>query len=240
MINLALSIFAASIVFFLVSIPLGVGGAIVPAIIALIAGHVLLGRRISRRVDAVMREIEKHVMAGRVDRGIALLESLRPLGRWQFLLGAVIDSQVGVLRYAHKQDPEGARPYLERALVKHPLAQAMLGAYHYRRKQYDDVVRVLERATKKNKKTSLLWSMYAWCEWKQGRRQKAIEILVRARRHLPNDAQVQRNLLALSNSEKMKMKAYGAEWWVLGLEKPPVQKIAPRHQRHPAWSRAPG
>lgn len=224
MLTLVLSLTLGAVVFAGVTALMGTLAAYVPALAAAIAAWILITRRVGRRVEAMTATIEKHVTAGRVEAAIKALEELRPLGRWQFLFARSLDGQIGSLLYAHRKEFDRARPYLERAHVKVWPARAMLGADHYRRRRYDDMQRVFDHATRHNKKTALLWAAWAWCEWKRGQRDQAISILGRARKHLPNDALIQKNLQALQNLKGMKMNGYRAEWLALHLEKPPAPK----------------
>ena len=223
MLNLLIAIAAGAAVYLGLGLSWSFAYAAFPAVAVLLVVYFLLARRTSRQVEAVMPEVQKHLMARRPDQAIALLQQTRKLGRWQFLVASAIDAQIGMILYAHKQDFEAARPYLEKAFSRQWQPKAMLAAIHYRNKRYEEMERVFEEATKVNKKASLLWAAWAWCEWKRGRRDKAIEILGRAKDHLPEDERIQKNLLALQNNQKMKMKGYGDEWYALLVERPPAQ-----------------
>ncbi|HEY3356775.1 MAG TPA: tetratricopeptide repeat protein, partial [Polyangia bacterium] len=155
-----------------------------------------------------------------------------PLGRFQFMLARVVDGQIGILIYAHKRDAERARPYLEKAGVANWQARAMLAAAHFKKKRYDEAVAVFEQTLKRNRKQSLLWSAYAWCEHKRGKPKRAQEILAQAQQYMPSDENIGKNLLRLSNDKaKMKMNGYGMEWYALLLEDPPRVAAAPAGHR---------
>jgi tetratricopeptide (TPR) repeat protein len=192
--------------------------AVVLAPIATIVVFILLSRRIRNRLDPAMKEVEAHIKAQRFDRAIASLEAIRPLGKWQPLLTRSVDAQVGILRYTYQRDFEGAVPFLQRAPRGLWQPWAMLAANHYRKKQYDDMVQVFERATRRNKKEPLLWSAYAWCEWKRGRIDEAIGILARAQQRLPKEERIKNQLQGLQNGKKMKMHSWGPEWMALHLD----------------------
>jgi tetratricopeptide (TPR) repeat protein len=202
-------------------------GASILGFVAAVIAYISLSRRTANRISDHMKDVERHLRAGRIDRAIAQLEGLRRYARWQFLLGRSIDTQVGALLYAHKQDFTRARPLLERAPARAWHARAMLAADHFRGKRHDEMNQVFEEALKKNKKTSLLYSAYAWCEWKRGQRDHAIEILGQGQEKLPSDEKLSKNLLALKNHKKMKMRGYGPEWFALLLEQPPKQQQRP-------------
>src|SRR5688500_4427201 len=86
--------------------------ALVLAPIATLVTFFLLARRIRTRLDPATKEVEAIIMAQRFDKAIASLEAIRPLGRWQPLLGLSVDAQIGILRYTYQRDFDGAQPFL--------------------------------------------------------------------------------------------------------------------------------
>lgn len=166
---------------------------------------------INRRLRDLMPAVEKALMGQRADEAIAILERARRYGRWQLLLDRALDGQTGVIYFTAKQDAERARPLLERALPNNWQAKAMLAAHHFERKDDDKARAVFEEAVKATKEAGMLWSAYAWCEWRRGRNQQAIAVLQRAQKHLPDDEAITRNLQALHSGKKMKMNAYEPE-----------------------------
>lgn len=182
---------------------------------------------VNRRLRALLPEVERALGSQRVDAAIELLERARRYAAWQLMLDRLIDGQVGVILYTAKQDHERARPLLERALPNNWQAKAMLAAYHFERKDDEKARQIFEESVKANKDAGMLWSAYAWCEWRRGRNQSAIDILQRAQKHLPGDDAITRNLQALHTGKKMKMSAYEPEWWALQLQRPPVQMVMP-------------
>jgi tetratricopeptide (TPR) repeat protein len=165
------------------------------------------------------------------------LEGARSLSRWQFLIATMIDGQVGTILYAHKQRLDEAQPYLEKAIVKNWYAKCMLAATHFKRREYDDMVRVFEETVKNNKEAAMAWAAYAWCEAKRGRRPEAIGVLERAMKELPDEDRLKRNLIALQNKKRINMKAFTPEWWVLHLERPPGQVMAGGRMSAPPGAR---
>lgn len=218
---LGASAFLAGVHFF------GWGSAVFLSLLALVGPWILIFRRVNRLVQAHMKEVERLVGAQQIERAIEKLNSLRPLGRWQILLGSTIDAQVGMLRYAHMRDFDGAEPYLERAPGMAWQAKLMLAAYYFRRKRYDDMGRVLERATRRSGKEGLVWLVYAWCEWKRGQSKSALGILGRARQKLPSDERLARVQEALQNGGKPKTRTFGPEWVALHLEETPAMQQRP-------------
>ncbi|MBM4320284.1 MAG: tetratricopeptide repeat protein [Deltaproteobacteria bacterium] len=200
--------------------------ALLFAFVAGIVCVVLLGRRLAKKLEAGMEQVQQTLIQLRFDQAIAQLEALRPLTRWQKMVSPMLDAQIGIILYAYKEQLDRALPYLERAPKRQWQAKAMLGALYFRRKDYARMEQTFERAVKANRKAGLLWSSYAWCQLKRGEQQRAIEVLARARKHLPKDERIRNSLLSLQNDRKLKMRGYGDEWWALRLQRPPAQQPA--------------
>ncbi len=205
----------------------GWGSGLFLGLVGLVVPCVLIFRRVNRRVQTQMKEVERLVGAGQPERAIDRLEALRWLGRWQILLGPTIDAQIGMLRYAHIRDFERAKPYLERAAGQAWQAKLMLAAFHFRKQRYDEMVRVFERAVRRSRKEGLFWLTYAWCEWKRGQGRSALSVLARARKELPRDERLVRMQEALQNGGKPKTRSFGPEWPGLYLEEMPRPSARP-------------
>lgn len=205
----------------------GWGSAVFLGLIALVAPYVLIFRRVNRLVQTHMKDIERLVGAQQPERAIEKLNSIRSLGRWQLLLDSTIDAQVGMLRYAHMRDFDGAEPFLKRASRLAWQSKLMLAAYYFRKKRYDEMVQVFERTVKRSSKEGLAWLVYAWCEWKRGQSKSALGILGRGRQKLPSDERLAKMQEALQNGGKPKTRTFGPEWLGLHLEEMPALSARP-------------
>lgn len=222
-----ISLALAALVFSGLYFPLGVGW-VWSGLAGLTAGmgsFVGLAYWTNKKLEARMPDVEGALGAQKPEIAIKILEELRALDRWQPTAGLAIDGQIGTILYAHKQDMEAARPYLERTIQKNWYAKAMLGALHYRRKDDAAMRDVFEKAVKSNKKEAMLWAAYAWCLWKRRQTDEAIEVLRRADKAVPNHLGILSNLTALQSGHKMKMREFEPEWWALLLERPPAQVL---------------
>ncbi len=238
-----ITVFAALLVgglgFLLGKSQFGVGSGVFVALVGTIATYILLARRIGKRVEGVMKAVEEHLSSQRAEKALELLESLRPLRLWQPMLGPWVDAQIGVIHFTSGR-PDDARPYLERAPLRMWQGKAMLAAHLWRIKSYDEMERVFERTSNANKKVSLVWAAYAWCQWKRGKRDQALQVLARGRAALPADARLQKATEALQNMKKPKMRVYGNEWLALGLEEVPgagMVSQASGQRPLPPWAR---
>ena len=158
-----------------------------------------------------------------IDRAVEILKSGYPIGKWQFFVDQQIDGHIGSILYMGKRYDEAER-YLKNSFKKNWVARAMLGVLYYKRKKLDEMIEVFDEAVVANKKESLLWNLYAYCLWKSGRRDKAIDVLNRAIDAGIEDERTERNLKALKNNRKMKMRGWNMMWYQFHLDRPPQQR----------------
>lgn len=160
---------------------------------------------------------------------VTMLEQLKKkYGRLQFFAGASLDGQIGSILFMQEKFDQ-ARPYLERSFVRLWNTKVMLAVLKFKKKDYEAMDAVMERAAKYSPKQGLLWSTWAFMHQKAGNRDKAIDVLNRGKAQLQDkDPLLSENLLALQNGKKMKMKAYGDAWYQFHLEKHPMLKKAQR------------
>lgn len=205
--------------------------AVLPAIAAVLITFFLLSRFWSKKLERQMLMAQKEIQKGRFERGIAMMEELkREIGPWQLFAKSTLDGQIGSIHFLRKEF-DRAKPYLEAAFVRHWLAKAMLGVLYFRKKEYAQMDKVFKEATRYSQKQGLLWSVWAYCHWKAGNTQKAIEVLVAAQKKLNDqDPRIVANLQNLQNQKKMKMRGYGEQWYHFHLEVPP-QMRAMQNQR---------
>jgi tetratricopeptide (TPR) repeat protein len=210
----------------------GWGSGLFLGLLATGVPYFLLARRVSRLVQAHMKEVERLVVAQQMDRAIEKLNGIRYLARWQIFLDSTIEAQIGMLRYAHLRKFDDAAPHLQRATFLAWQAKLMLGAYHFRKKQYDEMVKVFERVVKRSRKEPLAWLTYAWCEWKRGDKTKALAILARGREKLTSEERLARMQESLQNGSKPKTRSFGNEWLALHLEDLPQMAAHPHRMQN--------
>jgi tetratricopeptide (TPR) repeat protein len=239
MINLLLSLATAAAVFcvFLFTGITHALGSILPAIVAGIAAYWFLARRTVKQLEAVMAQVQKELAARRMEKAIAILQAAFPLARWQFLVSSQLHGQIGSLLYVQKKFDQ-AEPHLRKSFVKMWTARAMLGAQHFRRKEWKEMEDVFDSAVRANKGESLLYAIYAWCEDKRGERKKAIEVLQKGVGENKSDDRLKTLLARLQNDKRMKLENYGEQWWQFWLESPPMMQgpgggFGPRQVRWP-------
>ncbi len=203
---------------------------LIPGMIGFGIAYFILARRSMKQVQGIFTRAQRQLQSQNIDQGIEILKEAYDLGKWQFFVKAQVDAQIGSVLYMAQRFDE-AEPFLKRAFKKNWTARAMLGTLYYKRKKYKEMETVFEEAVKANKKESLLWNLYAYCMWKSGQRDKAIDVLNRAVDKLGEEKRTKKNLKALKNGRKMKMRNWNMTWYQFHLDRPPAQRQQARFQR---------
>lgn len=232
MINIALAIAALAVTMLLftllqvswfISLPIGI---VVGFLVLMV-----LARRVQVKLEAIMQSMQKEIQTGKIDRAIEILKQAYAFKNQQLFVEGQINSQIGMLYYL-KKDHDKALEYLPQGFSKHFIAQCMYAVILYKRKNVDEMRKVMDLTVKRNSKESLVYGMYAYllCQLKEN--DAAIAILQQGRDKLPNDERIGSNLTNLQNGKKMKMKVYGDMWLQFMLERPPrIQQEPPQHLR---------
>jgi tetratricopeptide (TPR) repeat protein len=250
MYNLLIAIGSAIAGFLLMSFVLGMGDfkplyGIVPGLFLGVGTYIWLARRTMNAVHQIMLRAQHHLQSSpqptspaamrevqtRIEEAIAILKEALVYQKWQFLVEAQINGQIGQLYYMAKKFDQ-AEPYLKASFNRNWVAQAMLACQYYRRKQLDAMRDTFEIAVKYSPKEALLWNLYAWCLWKSDKKDDAISVLSRALEHVGTDEHTRNNRIALQNNKNMKMREWNLMWYQFHLDTPPQQKPG-QHQPVP-------
>ncbi|ADU66818.1 tetratricopeptide repeat protein [Desulfurispirillum indicum] len=188
-----------------------------------------LGKKFMTFLTKPFEESQKALQKGNYARAIRILEDGKRLKNWQLHLDKQMNSQIGVIYYLQKEY-EKAKEYLNKGIPRHWIGVAMLAVIYFREKNYTAMKNVFNRAVKSNPKHPIIWAVYAWCLVEIGEREAAIEILSKGNKKNPTSEALEQNLAALQNGRKMKMKAFGENWYQFMLELPTGPAMT-RHQK---------
>ena len=235
MYNLAISLSSSAAVFLAAWFALGGSDyrpvAVIVAPLVFFGLNYYLSKRTIKKVEALMEHVGKELQNQRFDKAIRLLKGGYRLGDWQFFVKPQLRAQIGTIYYLTRED-ENAFTYLKDGFAKHWVAMGMLAVIYMKKKQKALMVETFEKAVKATPKESLIWALYAYCMLKEGERDKALDILGRGLKKLPDDDKLKANQLAVANKERMKMKGYGDLWTQFYLEKaPPVGQKVPHYMQ---------
>ncbi len=226
---IALGISVASYLL-LVLTPLSWLESILPAVVVVGVAFFFLARRTNRSVEALFMRSMKDIEAGKPELAIATLKEVYAFEKWQFLVKAQADAQIGSIYFLQRKFEE-AEPYLEKAFIRHWVAQGMLACLYFRRHKLDEAKKVLDKAMVASRKEPLLYGLYAYLLDKAGRKDEAQAVLTQGVAAVPGNAPLKANLLALQNKQKMDMAPFGDAWYQFHQEPPPQARILQMQQQ---------
>jgi hypothetical protein len=200
------------------------GFALFIAFVGLFATAMLLTRKTMKNIQPVFMQAQKQAQARQFQLAIKTLESLRPLAKWQLLLGSQIDSQIGVFLYADRKE-EDAVAHLQKGSARSADSQMILASIYYRRSDLAKMKEVMDVTLKFNKKNPLVYNAYAFMLFNKEDGPGAMAILSRGLKAVPGNEATQENLTKVQNGKKLSMKAFGMNWYSLQLEKPPMSMM---------------
>jgi len=236
MYNLLISLGIATLAFAIGALVTGTFIAgFIPAVLALVGAYIYLARRTSQKLQASMERVGEtlkkirpedppQLRKQRLDEAIQILEESRRFGRWQFLVEATVNSQLGALAYV-QQDFKKARPYLEKAWMRDWTAHTMLAVMDWREKKIDDAVKRLEKVSGPAKKEAVFWGIYAWILAESDRRDAALAVVSRALKEMPESEAIKGLQDALSNKKKIRTNLFAPMWYTFFPEQVPMQRL---------------
>jgi tetratricopeptide (TPR) repeat protein len=226
MINLSIAIASATAAFLVGMFVAGhwIAGFL-PAVLVLLIVYFVLARRTSNQLQAIMEQAGKAIQRQKVDEARRVLETARPLGRWQFLVAGQIEAQLGALAYLER-DWKKARAHLDKAFSRNWMAQGMLAAMDLREKDAAAGIERLEKASGFAKKEALFWGLYAYILAESKQQDEALEVLARGLKVMPENEGLKGLQKAISNKRrKLKMGTlFGNQWYTFFPEQFPVRR----------------
>lgn len=198
----------------------GWGWGIFIGILGFFATSIFLSLRMRKQLMPAMERVQKQMQARMFDAAVQSLEGILPLGKWMPMLTGQIHSQIGTIHYM-RGETEKAITHLSQSTKRSAEGQLFLACTLYRQGDKDNAIKTLALAAAVNKKHALLHNTRAWILAKEGRTDEAMAALAQYLKKEDNGT-AKENLLRLQNGKKVSMKAFGDQWFVLQLEKPPA------------------
>ncbi|MGA1823260.1 MAG: tetratricopeptide repeat protein [bacterium] len=219
MINIAISFAIGLFVFYLTSFmgfPFFLN--IIIAILLAVASFVICAKLILKKITVILEASQKEISKNRMDKAISLIKSGYKYKYYHPFISSQLNSQIGQIYYC-KRDIKNAESYLKKGISTEYLPQCMLGFIYSRKGEFEKMNKTFKTTLRTNSKESFVWSTYAYCLDRAGKRDDAIALLNKAQKKLPGDEKVKKNLRALQNNQRIKMKAYKDLWTLLMQEK---------------------
>ncbi len=196
----------------------------------------LISRHMVNKLQALQQASIRQLEGQKFDLAIRTLESGSGLSRWLLYGQSQLNGQIGYIYYIQKKYDK-AFPYLKDSFIKNWMAQLMLAACYYRKKDFKKMEEVLERTAKSNKKVAFVWGVYAYLMSATGKKEEALQVLARGTTACPDDKALKAVQLNLQNKKKMKMGKFGDLWYQLWLEAPPQRLLQAAQPRFSAFRR---
>lgn len=196
-------------------------GALLVSLFVFAGTFFLIARLVMKKVMAIMNVATRDLQGQRVEKAIREMQSAFRYGKWQFTVSGQINAQIGMIYYM-KKDFTTAFPYLEKGFIKSWAAMGMLAISYMKRNRNDKMKETFEKAVHASPKEALLWNLYAYCLVETGDTSKALEVLSRGLKKIPDEERIKSNIEALREGKKMKMKSFGDMWLQFHLERPNV------------------
>jgi tetratricopeptide (TPR) repeat protein len=183
---------------------------------------------------AMQSLLEKDFHVG-VRKGIAMLEDLRPLYKWNFLAERQINTMRAQLHY-QIQEFDAADKCLAKCLMLDPMVFGMAIARAYLKDDLKKAEKLFKKGTGrfKDDKGAILYATWAWCLIEKDRAQEAMEMLAKVKDKCGNEV-IKQNWEHLANNRAAKFSnaGFGEAWYALQLEQPRQMKMKPPAHMRP-------
>lgn len=187
----------------------------------------LLTRRTADKVQPLFEQAAKQAQAGNVPKAVETFQSILVFKRWQFFLEQQVNTQIGILRYGAGEE-DLAVEHLRNGYPKISEGHLILGTILYKQGKLEEAKQAFELGLRFNKKSPILYNVYAYVLSEAGQKDAAIEVLNRGLKKVPGDEETQDNLQRLQNDKKLNMKPFGQLWFMLKFETPKGMQAAPQ------------
>ncbi len=193
---------------------------ILAGVVAFLIAQILLGRRLRKRLEPALAQVQRQVEAGMLKPALDSLQNLLPLGSWVPLLRGQLYAQMGVIAF-HAGKKDDALEYLKKASRRSSEAQLLLASMLDRGGDYAAARKALDRAAPYQKKSDFFQNVQAYILHKNGDTPDALTRLNRFADKEGGEV-TKDNVSRLQNDRKMNLKPFGMPWYALGYERPPA------------------
>lgn len=182
----------------------------------------------------MMQALEKEQQSG-IRRALAACDAFVPLYRWSFLLEKQINTMKMAFHYQLREF-DHVDALMGKCLFFDPQSVCLKMARMYMRHDPDEEIDALFKRkcrAQKDPACVLPYSLYAWILVKQGRYEKALKVLVDAKKKTDHEV-ILRNWEALANQKYKSFSNAGLNemWYALGLEEPKMPKVQQQVRRY--------
>lgn len=231
MLSLLYSFLAAAFIGGAIGYFINIGFGIFIGLVIGIALFFFLTRHYTKKLQAVFTNANFDLQKQNFNRAIEVLKEGYRYNKYAFLVKAQIDSQIGIILYTQKKFGE-AYKHLQKSNPRITLGYTMMIIGHIKNNNMDKVDKDIDLLIKFNKKDPFVYSVAAYLYAEElGNREKALEILNKAVKVMPENQKIREHLTAFQNNKQFKMEKYGEMWYQLMLDKKALSRLQNKMMR---------
>lgn len=165
----------------------------------------LIGRRISKQVEAAMAPLPGLLTSGKVDQARKVLaQTVERFGRWQPLLTGQIRGQIGLMDYMQLRFDD-ALPNLEQGGWRDWTAPTAAACIHVRRGDAAAAEAAFEKAAKAAPKEPTVYLVWALTLARKGDGAKALSVLSRGLDKVPENPGLKDMKVKVANKKRVEL-----------------------------------
>ena len=235
MFNLLISLLSGTVVGTLTGFLLGLPVAgVIPGLLVFGICFFFIAKRIGNMVTAEMNLLVPMLQARKIKEAEThLLGMRRRYGRWQFMLAGQMDAQRGMIRYMHTEFDD-AMPLLQAGKFRNWAALVSIGCIHFRRDRKDEAWKAFEKASTAASKEPMVYVVWAILLTRDGKRPRALEVMSRAQKAIPDNAILTSLLDSIANRKKINTSKLPESWFQFFPEELRAQMVKGRRGGPPA------
>ena len=208
-----------------------IGFGIFIGLVVGIALFFFLTRHYTKKLQEVFTNANFDLQKQNFNHAVEVLKDGYRYNKYAFLVKAQIDSQIGIILYTQKKFGE-AYKYLQKSNPRITLGYTMMIIGHIKNNKKDKVDKDIELLIKFNKKDPFVYSVAAYLYSEElGNREKALEILNKAIKAMPDNQKIKEHLTAFQNNKQFKMEKYGEMWYQLMLDRKALSRLQNKMMR---------
>lgn len=225
MLSLLFSLFAGTATGLITWYFINYGMGIFIGLFAAFGMFIFFTRHFSKKLQNIFTLANNDIQKQQFDRAVTILKNGYKYNNYAFLVKAQIDSQIGIILYTQKKFGE-AYKYLRHANPRIMMGYLMLIIGHIKNNKTANIDRDIDLLLKFNKKDPFAYSAVAYLyENELKDRDKALKIMTKAAKIMPDNQKIQEHLLALQNNRQYKMEKHGEMWYQLMLDRKGITRL---------------
>jgi tetratricopeptide (TPR) repeat protein len=220
--SLLIAFGAGALVFVAGAAAFGPFAGILPGLLVFVVAQFLLGRWSSTAIQRELASVEPLLRERKLDEAVALLRKVQQTwGRWQYLLDAQVEAQLGILDYLQmkldearpKLEAGGKGPFTWTAFGRNPLALSMLACIHWRQGRKDDAWKAFDQASEASSTDPTLYQVWATLLSRDGKRTEALQAVAKGLVAHPKHAALTELQGKLANDKRVDPRDFGQAWF---------------------------